>query len=61
MMMKAKRFVVVLFLLCALGGCKRLREINVVEEDSLLRWAEEQDGESRLQAEYGTVLPPPRG
>jgi hypothetical protein len=56
-----KRFVVVLFLLCALGGCKRLRELTTVEEDSFIRFVEEQDSESRLQAEYGTVLPPPRG
>lgn len=59
--MKAKRFVVVLFLLCALGGCKRLRELTAVEEDSFIRFVEEQDSESRLQAEYGTVLPPPHG
>ena len=55
------RMLVVVMLMLFICGCRNIRDLNTAEyEAEMERWIAWQDSEERLQAEYGTLLPPPK-
>jgi outer membrane biogenesis lipoprotein LolB len=55
------RFLIAMLMLLTLAGCTDLRKLNTAEAESMDQWVAAQDADERIEAEHGTLLPPPNG